>query len=496
MHTHDVFTTLWYITEIWWALCAIGLALLIHQWIRVEQRELSSLPGTTISKWTSIPVLMHLVKGTQPKYVHSLFVKYGPVVRLGPNQVAFSDVAALEQIYSTQESFVKSSLYGMVAESPVPNVLSTAENGVHRQQRELMMPGLSQNAVDCMYTTLSSRVALAIQRMGEETNQNGFTDIYKWWTLMMADIMGEVTFGQSLGLLEEGKKDDFMEALTDSSMLSILRMTLPFVIPLAEYVSLGPANKAVKAQNKACEHAKVKLARHREDIMSGSRTAQVSIFGELFSAEEQGLLTQEEVVSNAITVLANGADPTANTLTYLVWAVCRRPAVRVQLLEEIDSLPHEFEHGHLKQLSYLNQVIEETLRLYPAVGGGLLRTVPSQGATIVGHRIPPGTIVSCQAYSLHRDPNIFANPDVFHPDRWDAPTTAMKTAMMAWGGGERACIGLDLARMTLRLSTAYFFKAFQHASMSTQHGMSDLDMEPVMMKFTEPKGQRCLFECR
>lgn len=302
-------------------------------------------------------------------------------------------------------------------------------------------------------------------------------------------------------------------------------MTLPFVIPLAEYVSLGSATKAVMAEKRAVEGSKNRLARHREAVRADPATAPLSIFAELFSAEEKGRLTQEEVVSNAITVLANGTDPTANTLTYLVWAVCRRPEVKVQLLEEIDSLPDNFNDGHLEELSYLNQVIDETLRLYPAVAGGLLRTVPREGATIAGYPIPPGTIVSCQAYSIHRDPAVFTNPGVFRPDRWDSPTTAMKGTMMAWGGGANseshdfletylvifpqrisnssltfyavtACLGTNLARMILRLSTAHFFRAFEHANLSNAQGMSDLDMEPEMMRFTEPKGQRCLFECR
>lgn len=399
---------------------------------------------------------MQLIRGTQPKYVHSLFTKYGPVVRLGPNHVAFSDPVAFQQIYNTENSFVKSSLDEVMAESPASKYPNTAELGSHRQQRELMMPGLSEDAVNRMYDSLRSKVALTISRMGEETSQNGFTDIYKWWTLMTADMIGDISFGQSLGLLEKGQvrckstkgfhqelsltvlqKDEFTEALTESSMLSILRMTLPFVIPLAEYFSLGPATEAVNAQNKAFEHSKTKLAQHKETAMTSPETDSRSIFAELFSAEEQGIITQEEVVSNTVTVLANGTDPIASTLTYLVWAVCRRPEVKVQLLEEIDSLPDEFQDGHLKQLSYLNQVIEETLRLYPAVGGGLLRTVPPRGATITGLQIPPGTIVSCQAYSMHRDPGIFPNPGVFRPDRWDATTAPMKNAMMAWGGGER-----------------------------------------------------------
>lgn len=166
---------------------------------------MSRLPGTKISKWTSIPVLLQLARGTQPKYVHNLFVKYGPVVRLGPNQVAFSDTAAFQQIYGIQESFVKTSLYEVVAESPVPSGFSNSETEVHRRQRDLILPGLSEAAVRRMYNFISSKVTLAIRRMGEETTQNGFTDIYKWWTLMTADIMGEITFAQSFGLLEEGK---------------------------------------------------------------------------------------------------------------------------------------------------------------------------------------------------------------------------------------------------------------------------------------------------
>lgn len=49
----------------------------IQQWIVIEQHPLSKLPGTWISKWTNIPALIELVQGTQPKYVHSLFEKYG-----------------------------------------------------------------------------------------------------------------------------------------------------------------------------------------------------------------------------------------------------------------------------------------------------------------------------------------------------------------------------------------------------------------------------------
>lgn len=57
------------------------------------------------------------------------------------------------------------------------------------------------------------------------------------------------------------------------------------------------------------------------------------------------------------------------------------------------------------------------------------------------------------------------------------------------------CLGLHLARTELRLATACFFRAFPAAKMSSLEGMSESDMEPEMIAFTEPKGHRCLIEC-
>ena len=142
-----------------------------------------------------------------------------------------------------------------------------------------------------------------------------------------------------------------------------------------------------------------------------------------------------------------GSDTTATTLTYLVWAVCRHPEVKATLFKELETLPadEDFTDRELKQLPYLNQVIDEALRLYPAVAAGLPRSVPPGGATLAGHRIEGGVTVSSQSYTLHRNPEAFPQPEVFNPSRWETPTKAMKDAFFAFGGGSRS-----------RLSSIYF----------------------------------------
>lgn len=171
--------------------------------------------------------------------------------------------------------------------------------------------------------------------------------------------------------------------------------------------------------------------------MADAKNPQQSFFTKLFLAESEEKLTWQEVRSNALTFLVAGTDTTANTLTYLTWAVCQSPSVKATLVHELNQLPEGFDDTHLKSLSYLNQVIEETLRVYPAVATGLLRIVPAGGESIAGHHIPGGSTVSCQAYSLQRDPQVFPRPDEFDPARWAEPTNEMKHVMMVWGGGAR-----------------------------------------------------------
>ncbi|KAG6363710.1 hypothetical protein INS49_008813 [Diaporthe citri] len=367
--------------------------------------------------------------------VATFFYKYGPVVRVGPKEVCFSDASAFRQIYNTKETFVKSPLYETITDSPAPSIFSTADVELHRRHRRLLAPGLSETSVSQMCSSVHSKVALAVQRMKEETEERGAADVYKWWTFMTSEITGELTFGQSFRILEEGK---FTSDLGNGgAVLAALRLTLPFVIKIAEHIPLGIVTAACRARKQTFRRADEMLAMHRQAVMADAENPKQSFFTRLFLAESEEKLTWQEVRSNALTFLVAGTDTTADTLTYLVWAVCQRPPVKAVLLQELSQLPENFDDTHLKSLSYLNQVIEETLRLYPAVATGLLRVVPPGGANIAGRHIPGGSTVSCQAYSLQRDPQVFPRPDEFDPARWASPTNEMKQVMMVWGGGAR-----------------------------------------------------------
>lgn len=151
----------------------------------------------------------------------------------------------------------------------------------------------------------------------------------------------------------------------------------------------------------------------------------------------------KEIRDEAMIYILAGSDTTALTLTYLVWAVCRDAAVRDRLVRELAGLPAgggggSFADAELRRLPYLNQVVDEALRLYASAPAGLPRVVPPGGATLAGHALPGGTVVSTQAYSMHRIEGVFPDPEVFDPSRWEGATKEMRDACMPWGGGSRS----------------------------------------------------------
>lgn len=127
-------------------------------------------------------------------------------MRVGTNEVYFDDVNAKNQIYGVNRvPFVKSPVYHTITMAVAPSVFSTADVELHKRHRKLLSPQLSESAMQSVFPIVNQRATLALQRMREETNTRGAADIYKWWMFMAADVIGELTFGESFNMLESQK---------------------------------------------------------------------------------------------------------------------------------------------------------------------------------------------------------------------------------------------------------------------------------------------------
>lgn len=191
-------------------------------------------------------------------------------------------------------------------------------------------------------------------------------------------------------------------------LATVLRQELYPVYLLMHLIPTKKVQSIIRADEVVLKHGQ----RAVRNMRNASGNAQ-NLFGQMLAmadSQDKATLTESDVCDEASNLILAGSDTTAVTLTYLIWAVLKRPELRQELEDEVAGLSQDLTFEELSRARLLNSVIEETLRLHSAAPSGLPRTVPSTGVEMLGYSLPGGTVVSTQAYTIHRDPTIFPNP--------------------------------------------------------------------------------------
>lgn len=169
-------------------------------------------------------------------------------------------------------------------------------------------------------------------------------------------------------------------------------------------------------------------------------TAEFTLLSRL---EEKGtILDKTDMAAECLDHMAAGVDTTGDALCFLMWELLQPRSIEYQR-----RLQEEMRKGldsPLDDLPFLNAVINEGLRCFPAIPMSLPRVVPAGGRTIDGYALPEMTVVSCQAFSIHRiNDDVFPEPDTFNPDRWLSKDgdAERKRLQFAFSSGGRGCIG-------------------------------------------------------
>ncbi|KAL0931107.1 benzoate 4-monooxygenase cytochrome [Colletotrichum truncatum] len=473
---------------------------------------LSHVPGPWYTRYTTLVSTYYVITAHHPKWVHSLHAKYGPIVRFSPHEVDISDPPTCQQIHSIKGGFLKSPFYSLLITNS-SNIFNEIRVETHRKYKRLLSNPMSETGLKTFLPRIDNKVRLTVECIREENETRGAADIAKWFMFLSFDIIGDLVFGEGFGQLESGVvsnvwlvlafRSELMrgskenQSVNDFSSLGFvggLRSMFPTISWLSLYLPIPVFRNATKIQYRTFDYAQRALDRHAKRVEEVGEDVKPTVFSKLYTAGAAETWTPIEVRDNAQLFIVGGSDTTANTLIYLIWTVCKIPDVKKRLLEELETLSEDFGYDELKEMLYLNCVIQETLRLYTTLPCGLPRVVPAGGSKLADYFIPEGMTVTTQAYSLHRDENAFPNPYQFYPERWEHITQEMKDCNMAFGRGSRACVGSYLAWIELRLITARFFRNFPNATVSELEGMCDKDMEPALHFLMAPSGHRCLIK--
>jgi cytochrome P450 len=176
----------------------------------------------------------------------------------------------------------------------------------------------------------------------------------------------------------------------------------------------------------------------------------------LIRARDDGVESPEQLRDEMMTMLLAGHDTTALTLTYTWMLLSEHPDVRDRVHDELDSVVGDDRPGmeHVRELDYLEWVIQEAMRLYPPVY--TMFREPTEDVTLSGYQIDAGTNLMIPQWGVHRSGRFYDDPEQFVPERWrpERASERPRFAYFPFGGGPRHCIGKHLAMLEAQLIIA------------------------------------------
>ncbi|GLA62675.1 hypothetical protein AtubIFM54640_003805 [Aspergillus tubingensis] len=330
----------------------------------------------------------------------------------------------------------------------------------HRQRRKLFARGYSQAAMLEFEPHISNKIDMVLKQW-KARSADGPIDVYPWLHWLAFDVVYHLMFDDDPGQVNSGRSHEVM---------AYLQAWKPTYI----YYSVNL----------------IKRSRERGTKTPFLRAA--------LNGDEDAFLgrplTNSELAEECMGGMFAGSGTTANTFTFLLWACLRKPDVVARLKAELrEAFPDATiipDHRTCSSLPYLQAVISETFRRYPAAIAILPRTAVKD-TTIAGVPIPKGTVVGAQNRTIHFDEKAFPDAQEFRPERWleTENEASQKEALAPFSMGPRKCIGLNLAQMELNKLVAAFFLRFDGEIDSS---MTEEDMRLYDTFTASPAGGKLL----
>ncbi|KAK1229348.1 hypothetical protein PQX77_007605 [Marasmius sp. AFHP31] len=458
---------------------------------------LSAIPGPWYAAVSDLWLTIHVVKLEQCKVIDSLFEKYGPVVRVGPNKVVFNDISTTRNVYSIHK-FDKSDYYKSLLTNENDHAMTTLEHAPHSMRRKGYAPHYNPTNLARFQPEMHEPTLELISHL-EKMDQKMPLECLALFRNLMVEVIVSTSYGYRLGAVSKWAtetEDRLSVAISDFPKRGILRSVVPTWawnlvcrIPNARWRQMCDSDK-IMAEFVSERVYQTRAQMNAEGKLDSSEKVPMlhRLLNHRYSTTNENM-PDSDIISEHMGHMIAGSDTTSTSLSYFLWELTRRPDIAKKLQAELDEAMHDSrvipDISVLQELPYLNAFIKEGLRVYSAVPSPLERVVPSSSSKsgaanesfdLMGFEVPPGTVVATQAWSMHRNPAIFPSPEAFMPERWlenDAPGCSerlvrMTQYMMPFGTGTRVCGGQNVAQMMMRIVIAAIVRNFDvHAPAET-----------------------------
>lgn len=380
-----------------------------------------------------------------------------------------------------------------------------------KRVRSILTPSFSAAKIKEMVPLINTATDLLMNNLNVYAESGDAFDIHKCFGCFTMDVIASVAFSTQVDS-QNNPDDPFISHTKIFFSFSFFRPIMMFFIAfpsIAVYLMRLIPNKRRQEMNSFFINSIKKIIQQREEqppeqrrqdflqLMLDARTSKESVPLEKFDTEhpaeepnhanqrtqpmtsnqnnrlhpkedptrrpQRKMITEDEIVGQAFLFFLAGYETSSSTLAFTCYLLAIHPECQRKVLEEVDDFftRHESpDYTNVKELTYLEMVLSEALRLYPPA----LRIERSidQDCVLNGQRLPKGATLEIPVCFLHYDPEHWPEPEKFIPERFtpEAKASRHPFVYLPFGAGPRNCIGMRLAKLEIKMALVQLFRKF------------------------------------
>ncbi|GIX78243.1 cytochrome P450 4V2 [Caerostris darwini] len=389
---------------------------------------------------------------------------------------------AVKELLQVQKHIQKSWFY-YFTQAVVGKGLFTCDSAQWKDRRKLFAPCFQSNMLKGYLTVFNEHSHKFVKYLMKET-ENDFTSVDAPISLSALDILCECIMGVKMEEFENERKQ-YVESLHRTLDLVMARVLKFWQWPNLLYWNSKAGKEAAYHKKVAHGFSRTIIDERKRRYLNGEKADDSSRYKSLLEVllkmhVEDQALDEEGVRQEVDTFIIAGHDTAAAAIKWALYLIGLHPEVQEKIHQELDNLFEGDEDRHLSvddlnDLKYLDCVLKECNRLYPSVPQ-FGRQI-SEETKICGYTIPKGASANVMTYFLHRDEDVFPDPEKFDPERFfpENKNKVPECAYVPFGAGPRNCIGRFFGEMEVKTIVCHTLRNF------TLHSLDSRDkVLPVM----------------
>ncbi|NWR56444.1 CP4V2 protein, partial [Bucorvus abyssinicus] len=383
----------------------------------------------------------------------------------------------VEVILSSSKHIEKSYLYKFL-QPWLGTGLLTSTGDKWRLRRKMITPTFHFEILTDFLEVMNEQGSILLEKLEKHVDKEPF-NVFPVITLCALDIICETAMGKNVGA-QKNKDSEYVRAVYGMSDLIHKRQKSPWFWPDCIYMLFKEGREHQRnlkilhnftdkvIAEKAAELENTKQTKCNADgncEESGSKKRKAFLDMLLSATDDEGnKLSYRDIREEVDTFMFEGHDTTAAAMNWVLYLLGHNPEAQKKVHRELDEVFGDTEcpvtMDDLKKLRYLECVVKEALRIFPSVP--MFARALREDCCINGYQVPKGTNVIVLTYALHRDPEIFPDPEEFRPERFFPENSKGRHpyAYVPFSAGPRNCIGQRFAQMEEKVLLAHILRRF------------------------------------